>query len=1679
MPSADPVEERKGNGHGGKRPGAGRPRSGLDPGPVAKTRVLGQPLRQAPRLQHSHSVTLHPFFGTHQPPLGSPASPLVQSGRGSLWSTVGTSTSGAASQLVCEQDTSNSHISLGNFTQLNDQLDYIEEHDEHGDIATGDQLINNSLVDEVLDTVEANEAAAEAETHTSEAQTDSALHKHLLSVQKRLSAEIQKYGSPLCYRRGCPDRFKCTCGKPLSRNGFNDPIARRVRAMPADFFLLTNRFLCNPRHTEPGCNKSFQGTDPHVIAQLPKFVQTAFPAYISARGAVSKLMMWQMLNTFATRLGPAPFSELVSEIQHKFHAESELMYVAAADFYRQSGVQQFSAFNDPRGYAGSPPSTPYTKAMFTDFMAAYRIYIERDIATGPLTVMKLDHTFDFLKYIGGLKGENIFNAACTSINEHEEVQTHSLMATKSMSFFEDMFKDAQQGLKDAGHPPTSVVYTDSPQAECAFHESINQFLLQNVQPVTKWSDLPRFCRTVDVCATLSSDSFLIEEKASEILADALNGISLSQLYLVAVCIKATQSTGERPHIDIIQLRTKEGIYSFKVTALTSRSDFLPSLRAILTNPSIIKMGYSIRQTLQTISDVFGLPEIGQMAKARNPPILNLGKYTKLKGVLDDPLASLHALAGTVLEKLFSTPHSSSYPWSAALTSEDTEFLFSEIDCQWQGCKPIAEGSIVGRHNGYLDAIMDAAGNTTRINVSLMRSLIVISKVLVPGAIHALHGQTMEWIFNHGARAVVPTSQLHSRGEIAPVVVNAVSRAFTVPAPPSSFDESIEFTLTNSQDTNSIPLEFEHWSEDMMDDSDDSDNSSDKESDSEPEEDPYSRLVYGLLNIPIDILMENLNDTFSILRESEPFPSRVLDDAFHFMDRLLRLLLKKHSAFKAFAHDFSEAIFIRDKSDKAAVHAVLENYGVSWEYAKRAKAKSLNQRIRRYIPRRQVLLQRLQKLFDAYANMHCSTKKSRGRDRDGLNIYRTIRGTNSLEGGFHMTVRRIFGSLRASPELAECLLINWILCRNKRVGFQNRSVAVGVKPSFPLPRVLSTRIATSETIRILPISKSLANNLNITTLPRPRIVGVPHHRDTPVNLLTRLSTRTVNIYRYLQLQQLVLYALVPVHTHQEYITFKIIISDQRFRKTSRTTHPPHEQWKNIDFTKMAQSWNERVHHQPRTITDSNQRLYYKLPQHLEAHHKKTLLWNSECATLASGSNFAARKALIEILEAPENHTDVLPALPLPGPIPDGEVDLSIGASNKLLSFDHMAEPVAQGEPPNSEFFEFEQGSTLAENLLIQVAFETLTDSESQTIPPMHPMQHQPPIAQHQPLFPGASASATVEDGKNVRAKADRGFAPAVTGIWHLARGTRLKHTSKISCIHCARMHAASMWMVVGMEPQWLTQFNGQRHGDGDGECGAWWKGDTGSRGGGAADEAGRRVKTMRRVWSHKTKRRDGACEVNFVRSAASSTKGKERKSKHDSPMPVSSYPRFPRSRSNMPHTPHTTRLPPTLPLPLPALVTRHCMLGKGTPILAPRRTCQRRLCPAHQRPQMGSPNAPRWNARAGLLCMLLEECAQRGEEVALKRKDGVGRHEHVPWGDTGARELRMKRGRHQVWEECERDEKSQKKWPSRLPNVPWSELRARYGTTERKKLLSWSYKCLEAIIESDYRVLGRVLGVVIV
>ncbi|KAJ7914555.1 hypothetical protein B0H13DRAFT_2270697 [Mycena leptocephala] len=1154
-------------------------------------------------------------------------------------------------------------VSQQDFEQLNTHLQYIQENDEHADITAGDRVIDESLGDSVSDNAESDAVAAEAETQSSQPAKKSAVHDYLKQVHDQLQREEAKHGKPSCYNRSDffyrPSHAVFSLQKIKDTTGL-DPTAIQINSnasVDSDYretgfqmtLLLAEFAPCRLiiSFNSAGCGTTFRGTDPHIIAQLPRHVQAAFPvkAYISARGAISTLMMRQMSNTFSSRFGPAPFSELVSEIQHREHADRELMYLAAANFYGQPVTTPFSAFDDPNGYAGSVPSVKYLKAMFTDFISAVRIFIERDIATLPLDAAKADHTFDVLKHTGRVKGERIFAALYTILNQFEEIRGHSLTFSKSLQFLKEMYDGILQGLIDSGNLPTQVLYTDSPQAERNFHESINSSLSQDVEPVTDWTDCPPFLRTSNFPTINVSDPMVIEDLASEILAEVTAVTSPSQLSFVALAMKTDLQSDDRLHARTIQLRTKDKIYIFDVVqfprfngiaAFTSPTNLLPSLRAIFTNPSIIKVGLSIRETLQTISEILSVPELQDVLAAKNPPLLDLGKYAKLKGATDEPLSSLHALAGIILNRAFSMPE---FPSSVAASAAQNQQKQAETDGQLvtlvQGYKPVAEGCIIGRHIGYLDAVMDDAGHTKRINVSASRSLIQISK----------------WIFAHGKQAVVTTSQLHTRGMTPPTPANPLSRGFVAPTQLPVFDVEDEFHITYS---------VTH----LSDSEEDSDN------DSDPEEDEYGQLAFQVqldpdLNedspdprqgiegefqavhndTPMNPMVEGLQHAHTLLSaavESEKLPSRVLDDAFRFMDRLLRLLSKKHSAFKAFSHDFSEAIFIRDKSDVGFHNRTGQKY----------------------------------------------------------------------KGHYDLWVRDEI------VELAE---------------------AVGLKPSFPMPRVLLTRIATSETIGILPISTSLAADLNITTLPRPRIADI----ESPLNQPT-------NIYRYLQLRQRVLYAVLPVHTHMEYSTFKIHISDSQFRKGGKT-YPPHEQGKNIDFQKFAKFWNILVHGQSRTVTDSNQRLYYKLPLQLETHHKKTIPWKSEISTLGAGANFAARAPLLAMLNSPANLVDSLPALPLP----DGELDLSVSGSDVVdpRSFNSMAVPLS-GEHRDSDFDDQILAPTF--HNLFQNQQNSQMDEED-TAMDIDPPQFVAPIL-HQMLLP-----ATASNGMSVPGMGTENIVVATTPL----------------------------------------------------------------------------------------------------------------------------------------------------------------------------------------------------------------------------------------------------------------------------------------------------------------------------
>ena len=153
------------------------------------------------------------------------------------------------------------------------------------------------------------------------------------------------------------------------------------------------------------------------------------------------------------------------------------------------------------------------------------------------------------------------------------------------------------------------------------------------------------------------------------------------------------------------------------------------------------------------------------------------------------------------------------------------------------------------------------------------------------------------------------------------------------------------------------------------------------------------------------------------------------------------------------------MLVEDINDRRAVEEVLAKKGKTWEQIMYSNPDNLHRRVRRFCPPPNILVPQLKALILSWQDVKCSLDPSRGVlfsatahkaaeglirvaklvlisdppgyslyykmgvDRDGLPYYRCIRGTNSVEGGIHMPIRRTFGSLRASPELTDALLCN--------------------------------------------------------------------------------------------------------------------------------------------------------------------------------------------------------------------------------------------------------------------------------------------------------------------------------------------------------------------------------------------------------------------------------------------------------------------------------------------------------------------------------------------------------------------------------------------------------------------------------------------------------------------------------
>ncbi|SGY57025.1 BQ5605_C006g04211 [Microbotryum silenes-dioicae] len=184
--------------------------------------------------------------------------------------------------------------------------------------------------------------------------------------------------------------------------------------------------------------------------------------------------------------------------------------------------------------------------------------------------------------------------------------------------------------------------------------------------------------------------------------------------------------------------------------------------------------------------------------------------------------------------------------------------------------------------------------------------------------------------------------------------------------------------------------------------------------------------------------------------------RILIDLWHFFDRIY--VSKKHGAAKAFAHAFSDAVFIPNADDRLLMEARLAKLGMTWEEAVRSPVwnKKFWRRVfEKFGPLIDAKLK--QPLFNKAAHeaaKRCpeAIRKGQvsdpvgiklytdlgpcggpdGKADDGVRLYSCQRGTNSLEGGIHRNLCQRFPKSGVSPCHANACLADYVLVHNLMV-----------------------------------------------------------------------------------------------------------------------------------------------------------------------------------------------------------------------------------------------------------------------------------------------------------------------------------------------------------------------------------------------------------------------------------------------------------------------------------------------------------------------------------------------------------------------------------------------------------------------------------------------------------------------
>jgi hypothetical protein len=418
----------------------------------------------------------------------------------------------------------------------------------------------------------------------------------------------------------CP---KCCSSANVSNNGAYSKV-KVVYDHEEVYYIVTWRFCCNNREcfNDKGKKSSFLGWDPKVVSQMDDCYRALFPATLIGKGSaidnkllsrlVSCIVSRETFHNFAIQLENAYRESFLIKGNHylSWCLKKKKSYQTQLDNVNARLV--FESFGDFDGedFKGRSPSPRFLICAFLHAASNTEKFMDsfmRILSPEGSKILKGDATKKIVRCI--LKnGKQVYDSIYTVMNGENMILGQYLTRTSSLEELKGALEDLKKRFEELGISLDDLrYYTDNCCIDRGVLEKVFPTLLSSVQ-ANESNELNNNITEFAIEEPYFWESLLSAEQAC-------GAIAAQEPTYIGFDIEWPMNSGKP---SILQICTADS-QKAHVFQLSKFSEFPKSMKMILEDPSILKVGRNIKNDQKKLLEHFNVHvenvlDIGKMQK---------------------------------------------------------------------------------------------------------------------------------------------------------------------------------------------------------------------------------------------------------------------------------------------------------------------------------------------------------------------------------------------------------------------------------------------------------------------------------------------------------------------------------------------------------------------------------------------------------------------------------------------------------------------------------------------------------------------------------------------------------------------------------------------------------------------------------------------------------------------------------------------------------------------------------------------------------------------------------------------------------------------------------------------------------------------------------------------------------